>query len=160
MRPKVMGSLLRETVSAWNEDKAPRLGAALAYYAVFSLAPLLIIAIGIAGFVFGEQAARGEIVAQLKETVGEPTAAAIEELLKNTQQTGSSSLATLTALVLLFFGATGLFVQLQDALNTIWKVAPKPGRPILTMIRDRLLSFSLVLAVAFLLLVLLVVSAS
>src|SRR5262249_33890135 len=111
MRLKAIGSLLKETFDEWSEDKAPRLGAALAYYAVFSLAPLLIIAIGIAGVVFGEQAARGEIVAQLKESVGQPTASAIEELLKNTQQSGEGVFATLSALVLLFFAATGLFVQ-------------------------------------------------
>jgi len=152
--------LLKETFNEWSLDKAPRLGAALAYYTVFSLAPLLIVAIAIAGFVFGEQAARGEIITQLQELVGEPTASAIAELLKNTQQTGASSWAAVIGFAILFFGATGLFVQLQDALNTIWKVAPKPGRPVLSMARDRLVSFVLVLGTAFLMLLLLVVSAA
>jgi len=160
MRPKVIWSLLKETFNEWSEDKAPRLGAALAYYTIFSLAPLLIIVTGIAGLIFGEQAARGQIVAQLRETAGEPTASAIEELLKNTQETGGGSLAAILGLALLLFGATGMFVQLQDALNTIWKVTPKPGRPILSMLRDRLLSFALVVGTAFLLLLLLVVSAA
>src|SRR5579864_5086799 len=103
MRPKMLGSLLKETFNEWNEDKAPRLGAALAYYAVFSLAPLLIIAVGIAGLVFGEQAARGEIAVQMKETLGEPTGSAIEQLLKTSQQTGGNSLAAITGMILLIF---------------------------------------------------------
>jgi len=160
MRPKVIWSLLKQAFDDWSEDKAPRLGAALAYYAIFSLAPLLIIVIGIAGLVFGEQAARGELVAELKQTVGEPAASAIEELLKNTQRTGGSSWATIIGFAILVFGATGLFVELQDALNTIWKVTPRPGRPILSMLRSRLLSFILVLGTALLLFALLVVSAA
>jgi membrane protein len=160
MKPKVVWSLLKETYDEWSEDKAPRLGAALAYYTVFSLSPLLILVIGIAGLVFEEQAARGQIAARLEETVGEPAASAIEELLKNAQTTGGFSLAAVLGFAILFFGATGLFVQLQDALNTIWKVAPKPGRPIWGMLRDRLLSFVLVLGSAFLVLILLVVSAA
>ncbi|HLJ93866.1 MAG TPA: YihY/virulence factor BrkB family protein [Gemmataceae bacterium] len=159
MTLKVIGSLLNETFNQWLEDKAPRLGAALAYYALFSLAPLLIIVIGIAGLVAGEQKARGQLVRELKETAGEPMAGAIEGLLKSTHETGGSSLATIGGFAILLFGATGLFVQLQDALNTIWKVTPKPGRPILSMLRDRLLSFALVLGSAFLLLLLLVISA-
>lgn len=158
MGPKTIWLLVKETTNEWLEDKASRLGAALAYYTIFSLAPLLIIAIGIAGLVFGEEAARGQIVIQLKQTTGEPTASAIEELLKNTHETGGSSLAAVLGLAIFLFGATGVFVQLQDALNTIWKVAPKPGRPILSMLRDRLLSFVLVFGTALLLLLLLVVS--
>jgi len=160
MRLKTLGSLIKESYNAWSEDKAPRLGAALAYYTIFSLAPLLIIVIGIAGLVFGEQAARGQLFAQIKDTVGPAAASAIEDLLKNTQKTGGSWLATVIGFVVLLVGATGLFVQLQDALNTIWKVAPKPGRPILSMLRDRLLSFILVLGATLLLLALLVVSAA
>jgi membrane protein len=159
MSAKAIWSLVKNTFTEWSEDKAPRLGAALAYYTIFSLAPLLIIAVGVAGLVFGEKAARGEIVRQLKQTVGETAASAIEELLKNTQSTGTSSWAAVFGFIILFFGATGLFVQLQDALNTIWKVAPKPGRPLLTLLRDRLFSFLLVLGTASLLLILLLVSA-
>jgi membrane protein len=158
MRLKRIGSLFKDTFNEWSLDKAPRLGAALAYYAIFSLAPLLIIAIGVAGLVLGEQAARGEVFAQIKATVGETAARAIEELLKSTQRTGGNRLVALLGFAIFLFGATGLFVQLQDALNTIWKVTPKPGRPIWSMVRDRLLSFALVLGTAFWLLVLLLVS--
>ena len=160
MRIKTLGSLLKQSYDAWSEDKAPRLGAALAYYTIFSLAPLLIIIIGIAGLVFGKQAAQGQLFHQIKDAVGTTAASAIEDLLKNTQQTGGSWLATVIGFVVLFVGATGFFVQLQDALNTIWKVAPKPGRPILAMLRDRLLSFILVLGATLLLLALLVVGAA
>jgi membrane protein len=160
MRLKTLGSLLKQSYNAWSEDKAPRLGAALAYYTIFSLAPLLIIVIGIAGLVFGEQAAHGQLFREIKDTVGTGGASAIEDLLKNTQQTGGSWLATIIGFVVLLLGATGLFVQLQDALNTIWKVAPRPGRPIRDMLRDRLLSFILVLGTTLLLLALLVVGAA
>src|SRR5438094_418568 len=135
MAPKRIWSLFKSAFDEWSEDKVPRLGAALAYYAIFSLAPLLIIAIGVAGLVFGEQAARGEIVKQLKQTVGETAASAIEELVKNSRETGSGSWTAIIGFTILLFGATGLFVQLQDALNTIWKVAPKPGRPVLVLLR-------------------------
>jgi membrane protein len=158
MRLKALWSLLKQSYDAGSEDKAPRLGAALAYYTIFSLAPLLIILIGIAGFLFGEQAARGQLFAQLKNTVGSTAASAIEDLLKNTQMTGGGWWATVIAFVILLLGATGLFGQLQDALNTIWKVAPKPGRPIWQMVRERLFSFILVLGTGLLLLALLLVS--
>jgi membrane protein len=158
MRLKVMGALLKDVANEWLEDKASRLGAALAYYTIFSLAPLLIIVIGVAGLVFGEQAVRGELGTQMKAMLGERAAAAIEDLLRNTQQTGTSSWAAVIGFVILLFGATGLFVQLQDALNTIWKVMPKPGRPIRSLLWDRWLSFLLILGTAFLLLVLLFAS--
>jgi membrane protein len=158
MRLSEIGALFKQTLDEWLADKASRLGAALAYYTLFSLAPLLIIVIGIAGLVFGEQAVRGEIATQMKATLGESAASAIEDLLKNSQATGGSSWATVVGFAILLFGATGLFVQLQDALNTIWKVTPRTGRPIWSMLRERLLSFTLVLGTAFLLLVLLVVS--
>jgi membrane protein len=157
---KVVGSLLGEVFHDWNEDKAPRLGAALAYYSVFSLAPLVVIAIGIAALVFDEQTARGGIVREIEETLGQPAARAIEDLMKHAQKSGQSGLATALGLVVLLFGASGVFIQLQDALNTIWKVTPKAGGGLWTMIRDRLLSFAVVLGTGFLLLVSLVVSAA
>lgn len=159
MEPKEVFQLLKETVQNWLADKAPRLGAALAYYSIFSLSPLLIIAIGIAGLVFGPEAARGEIVEQISQTVGEPVALALQSLLASTEKTGGATAATIIGIVLLLFGASGVFVQLQDALNTIWKVAPKPGLGIKEMVWDRLLSLGLVLTIGFLLLVSLVVSA-
>jgi membrane protein len=158
MRLKAIGALFKDACNEWLADKASRLGAALAYYTIFSLAPLLFLVIGIAGLVFGQQAVRGDLDQQMKTAFGEPAATAIQDLLKNTQQTGTGPWATAIGLVVLFFGATGLFVQLQDALNTIWKVMPRPGRPIWSMLVDRWLSFLLILGTAFLLLVFLVAS--
>jgi membrane protein len=160
MTAKTGWQMLRETVDAWIDDKAFRMGAALAYYSVFSMAPLLLIAIGIAGLVFGEQAARGEVLGQVRDTVGTQTAAAIEEILAHAGHDGGGTWATVVGLVVLFFGASGVFVELQDALNTIWKVMPRPGRTVWEMIRERLLSFSVILGTGFLLLVSLVVSAA
>lgn len=151
---------LKQTVNEWLADKAMRLGAALAYYSVFSIAPLVIIAIAISSFVFGEQAAQGEIVQQIQGMVGESGARAIEDMLASNKERGSGGLATAFGVVALLFGASGVFGQLQDALNTIWKVEPKPGRGVLGVIKDRFFSFTMVLGTGFLLLVSLIVTAA
>lgn len=158
MKPAIIWSLLKATFREWNDDKAPRLGAALAYYSVFSLAPLLVIAAGIASLVLGERAARGEIAHQLQNWVGEPAASAIARMLENSNATGGGTRATVIGLALLLFGASGVFIQLQDALNTIWKVTPRPGQVWWSIVRDRLLSFTLVLGTGLLLLVSVVVT--
>src|SRR5947208_2508301 len=158
MKLRVIWTLVKDTVYEWNEDKAPRLGAALAYYSVFSIAPLLILVIALASLIFGEKAAEGAIVGE--GTVGEPLAKAVEFLLQHAHEEGGGVAATVTGVIVLFFGATGVFGQLQDALNTIWKVAPKPGRAWLGMLKDRFLSFVVVLGTGFLLLTSLVVSAA
>jgi membrane protein len=136
------------------------MGAALAYYTVFSLAPLLLIAIGIASAVFGEEAAGGKIVEQIEQTVGTPAARAIQEMLKHTHESSGHALPTVVGILVLLFGASGVFVELQDALNTVWKVKPELGQGLLPWLRDRLMSFSVVLGTGFLLLVSLVVSAA
>jgi membrane protein len=151
--------LLTAAASKWSEDKAPRLGAALAYYTVFSLAPLLVIIIGIAGLVFSQKAAEGAIVEQISGLVGEQSAAAIQAMLAKAHTPSSGALATIVGIATLLLGASGLFGQLQDALNTIWGVEPKPGRGVLGMLKDRFLSFVAILGTAFLLLVSLVLSA-
>jgi membrane protein len=158
--PKGFWGLLKETGKEWSEDKAPRLGAALAFYSVLSLAPLLVIALSIAGAAFGEEAARGEVVAQIEGMVGAQGAQAIEEMIANAQKPQTGTLAAVLGIITLLFGAAGVFGQLQDALNTIWEVEPKPGRGVLGMIKDRFLSLTLVLGTAFLLLVSLALSAA
>jgi membrane protein len=160
MTPRTIFRLLKETALAWTEDKAMSLGAALAYYSVFSATPLLVIAIAIAGVVFGEQAAEGRIVQQIHATVGEPAAQALEALLANAGAQGTGVIATVVGIVLLLFGASGVFSQLQDSLNTIWKVTPKPGRGLATMVRGRFLAFIMVLIIGFLLLVSLAATAT
>jgi membrane protein len=127
---------------------------------VFSLAPLLLIAIAIAGFFFGEEAARGEIFGQIQGLVGAEGALAIQAMLENANRPGSGgTIATIVGVVVLLFGASGVFGQLQTALNTIWEVKPKPGQGIRSFLQARFLSFAMVLVIGFLLLVSLVLSA-
>ena len=157
---KAILDLLKETFSEWSKDKASRLSAALAYYTVFSLAPLLIIVIAIAGAVFGEEAARGEIVGQIQGLVGRDGAELIETAIENANKPATGRFASIISIVVLLFGASGVFAELQDALNTVWEVQPKPERGLINVIRNRFLSFTMVLGVGFLLLVSLVASAA
>jgi membrane protein len=158
-RFKTAFDVIRQTFRDWSEDKAPRLGAALAYYTVFSIAPLLIIVVAIAGLWFGKQAAQDQIFAQIAGLLGEEGAKTISGMLQAANKPHEGIIASVLAVVTLIFGATGVFVQLQDALNTIWEVKPKPGRGIMGFIRQRLLSLAFVFGIGFLLLVSLVVSA-
>lgn len=160
MRVKNGLKLLKATFTEYNEDKVPLLAAALAYYTVFSLAPLLLIVIAIAGSVFGEEAARGEIVGQIQGLIGKEGAEAVQVMLQNTQKPDSGgTVATVFGIITLLFGASGVFGQLQDALNLIWDVEPRPGQGIRNFIQTRLLSFAMVVVIGFLLLVSLVISA-
>ena len=152
--------LTKVTFNQWIDDKCMRLGAALAYYTMFSLAPMLVVAIAVAGFVFGEEAARGEIVGQLRGLVGETGGRAIEALLLSVSQPGHGLVATIVGVITFLVGATTAFVELQDSLNTVWGVQPKPGRGVMGLVRDRLLSFAMVVSIGFLLLVSLVMSAA
>jgi membrane protein len=155
-----IGSMLRQTVFAWIDDKAPQLGAALAFYTALSIAPLLVISLGIAALVFGQEAARGGVQDQMQFLVGDQGAKAIDEMISNANNTGKGVVATGLSLVILLVGASGVFGQLQQSLNAIWKVQPKGGRGIVGIIRDRFLSFVMVLGSAFLLLVSLLLSAA
>jgi membrane protein len=155
-----MLSLLKQTASEWMEDDAPSLGAALAYYTVFSLAPLMTIAIAIAGFFFGKDAAQGQIFDELRVLLGEEGGKAVEEMVQSASaQPTTGIIATVISVAVLLFGASGVFGQLQASLNKIWGVKPKPGRGVLGMIKDRLLSFGFTLVVGFLLLVSLLLTA-
>lgn len=157
---KTLFELLRETFNEWNQDKAPRLAAALAYYTAFSIAPLLVIAIAIAGLAFGAEAVRGELQGQIQRVVGADAASAIEEMVAAASNQSTGLIASIIALVTLLLGAAGLFGQLKDALNTVWNVAPKPGTGgIVATIKGQFLSFTMVLGIGFLLLVSMVISA-
>jgi membrane protein len=159
--PRDLWSMLKEAGNSFVEDKAPRLGAALAYYTIFSLAPLLVIVLAVAGLVFGKEAASGQIKGQVETLVGEDGGKAVEQMVASADQPQTGTLATVIGIAMLLFGAAVLFGQLQDALNTIWGVQPKPNRGLIKgILRDRFLSFSMVLGTAFLLLVSLVVSAA
>lgn len=152
--------LLQEAAAGWVEDKATRLSAALAYYSAFSLAPLLLIAISIAGLVFGEEAAQGVVQEQLSSAIGRQGASALESMIAEAQKSGSSGVMTLVGVVLLLFSASGVFGQLKDALNTVWELETKPGRGVVGIIKDRFLSMTMVVGVGFLLLVSLILSAA
>jgi membrane protein len=151
--------VIKQTFKDWSDDHAPRLGAALAYYTIFSIAPLLLIVIAVAGLWFGREAAQQQIFGQIGGLVGENGAQAIQGIMKAADKPHSGMIATVVGIVTLLFGATGVFIQLQDALNTIWEVKPKPGQGIKGFIRHRILSLAMVFGIGFLLLVSLVVSA-
>jgi len=150
--------LLKRSGSAWVADNAPSMGAALAFYSAFSLAPLLIIVIAIASAAYGEDAARGAIVAQLGGIVGVSAAQAIQALLKGAQETTTGIVATTIGAIAVLVGATTVLVELQDDLDRIWKAPPREGSGLLTIVRARVLSLGMVLAIGFLLLVSLVLT--
>src|SRR5438552_3601709 len=156
-------TLLKDTYKQFAVDDTWTLGAALSYYTVFSLAPILIIVIAVAGMVFGHEAVQGQVYGQVRQFLGPDGAKQVEELIKNAYQPGKSQLATWLAAATLIFGATTVFYQLQMALDRIWEVKPKPHKgwkSFLDYVRHRFLSFSLVLGVAFILLVSLVINAA
>lgn len=158
---RALGSLLRAAAVAWVNDRAPSMGAALAYYTLFSLAPLLLIAISVAGAVFGIDAARAEILQQLRLLLGNDGAQAIATLLDNVRQSGQSTLGTAVGVLFLVVGATTVFAELQDSLDHIWHVdTPRRGGSLWQLLRARLLSFGLVLGIGFLLTVSLAASAA
>ncbi len=159
MSRKTLIKLLIETFREWQTDEASRLAASLAYYTSVSLAPLLIIVLAIAGAIFGEEAARGEIVSQIQGLVGIDGAKVIETAIESANKPKISSIASIISIIVLLFGASGVFAELQAALNIIWEVKAKPGQGMGNFIRKRLLSFSAVLGIGFLLLVSLVISA-
>jgi membrane protein len=153
-------ALLKDAGKKFLADDAPRLGAALAFYTALSLSPLLLAVVALAGFIFGEQAARGELVEQLRDTIGQEGASVVEQLVAKSAAGSGGVIATVIALAIVVFGASRVFTELQGALNTIWKVpGRKPDSGIWNWIKDRLLSVSLVCGTAFLLIVSLVASA-
>lgn len=159
MNPKAILGLLKETFKEWKDDNASRLAAALSYYMIFSLAPVLIIAIAIVGSIFGEEAAKGEIVEQIQGLVGQQGAQFIQTAITNAHRPDASGgLASLISIVVLLFGASGVFSELQETLNTIWDVKLKPGGGIWGILKKRILSFLTVLGVGLFLLLSAVIS--
>src|SRR4030095_16230204 len=153
--------LLKDTFRQWNSHQAPRMGAALAFYAVLSLAPLLILVVGICALAFGTAGAQAQLLEQFRSMVGDEGARAVEGVLKSAQKPATGALASVIGLVTLLFGASGVFVELRAALNKLWEVEPgtSASGP-WAFIKDRFLSFGMVLAIGFLLLVSLAVSAA
>jgi membrane protein len=154
-----LGWLLKDAAVGWSQHRAQRLGASLAFYTTLALAPLTLIAIAIAGYFFGEEAAKGEIVHQFEHLVGKNGATAIEVLIHNANQPHHGSLATVISVGLLLYGATNVFAELKDSLDTIWEVKRKPGLGLWLIVKTQALSFVVVLGTGFLLLVSLLLTA-
>lgn len=144
--------LLKSTFDNWMEDNALRLSAALAYYSIFSIAPLLVIAVSVAGLVLGGDAVQGQLDNQLKAYIGPQAADGVQTLVQSASKPSEGWTGALIGFVTLLVGASGVFGQLKDALNTIWEVKPKPGGGIMNFVRDRLMNFGMVLVIGFLLL--------
>ena len=151
--------LIKDSAVAWLDDGCPRLGAALAFYTIFSLAPVLIIGISVASFAFGREAVQGHVVTQIQHLVGHDAALTIQAMIENAHRSRSGVTATLLGIATLLVGATAVFGELQDAFNLIWRSKPRPRSFWLSMIISRLLSFSLVVALGFLMLASLIASA-
>jgi membrane protein len=161
MNIKQIWTLIKSSVSSWLDDYAPSMGAALAYYTVFSIAPLLLIVISTAGLVFGEEAVRGEIFGQLRGLMGDQGAAAVESLLASVSKPEEGAAGAFFGTVLLLIGATTVFGELQDAFDRIWRVPGKDKKGgIWGLIRTRLFSFGMILGIGFLLMVSLVFNAA
>ncbi len=159
MLVKQIWALFKSVFKSWNDDHAQSMGAALAYYTLFSIAPLLLIVIAISGIVFGPQAARGEILDQLHSLMGEQGARAVQTLLESTNQPTEGIAATTIGIVLLVIGATTVFGELQDSLDRIWRVPARNSSGLWSLIRARLLSFGMIMGTGFLLMVSLIFSA-
>ena len=155
-----MKKLLFESIKAWIDHRASSRGAALAFYTLFSMTPILILAIAIAGYFFGAQAAQGEIIGQIQGLVGPNGAQAVQALLAAARNPLSGLVATLVATVLLLIGATSVFAELKGSLDEMWGVTPSEHSTFIILLKTRFLSFSLVLVLAFLLLISLVISAT
>jgi membrane protein len=152
-------AVLKDTVREWIDDNAARVAASLAFYTLLSLAPLVILTIAIAGVVMGEDTARDRIIYEVGQLVGPEGAKTVNAVVASAHQSNDGVLSTVIGLIVLFVGASGVFGELQYAMNTIWGVKPKQSSGLMLLVRERVFSFAMVIAVAFLLLVSLVVSA-
>jgi len=158
--PRAAWALLKEACSAWMADNAPSFGAALAFYTIFSLAPVLIVVIAVAGVVFGREAAEGEILRQIQTLVGHSGATTIQSVIQSANRPGLGVIASTLSVATVLLGASGAFLELQDTLNKIWRTKPRSESFWVCAIRKRCLSFGLVLGTGFLLLVSLALSAA
>ena len=159
-RMKKYIQVFKETFKEFGEDKVPRLGAALAYYTIFSIGPLLLIAVAMAGIFWGEEAAQGKISGELGKVFGSEMADSLEKMVQAANKPKSGMVATIVGVVTLMLGASGVFGQLKDALNTIWNVEQKKAGGIMGFVKERFLSMAMVLGIGFLLLITLVLDAA
>ena len=155
---KKVWRLLKETTSEFIDDNGMKHSAALSYYTIFSLPPLLIIIINIAGYFFGAEAVRGEIFGQINGLVGNDAALQIQEIIKNVKLSDSNAFITIFGIIILVIGASGVFVEIQDSINIIWGIKAKPKKGLIRFIKNRLMSFSMIGSVGFLLMVSLIIN--
>jgi len=153
-----LGHLFKETFNGFIDDNALKLSAALSYYTIFSLPPLLIIIISLSGVFFGADAVRGEVFGQIKGLVGNEAALQIQETIKNVKLSNSNTFITTLGLIILLIGASGVFAEIQDSINYIWGIKAKPKRGLIKYVYNRLMSFSMIGSVGFLLLVGLIIN--
>src|SRR4051812_1105336 len=146
-------SIATETFSNWNKHNAPRLGASLAFYTIVSLAPIVILVISLASLVFGHTAAQEQILQQVHNMIGEDGARGVQEMLEHAKKPSSSMIASILGVITLLLGASGVLTELRDALNLIWEAKAKPGSNLMNLLREKFLSFGMVLALGFLALV-------
>lgn len=156
--PDKIKFLFKETFREFIDDNAVKLSAALSYYTIFSLPPLLIIIISASGFFFGDEAVRGELFGQINGLVGNSAALQIQEAIKNVKLSNSNTFITTTGIIILFIGASGVFAEIQDSINYIWGIKAKPKRGFIKFLKNRLMSFSMIGSTGFLLLVGLIVN--
>ncbi len=163
MKKKITGkkiwNIIKKSVIGFSDDRVATLSSSLAYYTVFSMAPLLIIIISLSGLFLGQDAAQGKVYAQLAKFIGSNTALQLQEMIKNASLTGKSEMAVIIGIVTLLIGATTVFSQIQDSINSIWGLKPKPKKGWLKLLKNRFLSFSIIIGLGFLLLVSLSISA-
>lgn len=148
-RVKTVFGFMKEVFSNFSDDKVMKFSASLSYYTVFSIAPILIIMVTVAGVIFGKEAAQGQIYGQINGLVGSEAAAQIQEIIGNTATSGKTFIASVISIIALIFGATGVFGEIQDSINTIWGLKSKPKSGILRMVLNRLISFSLIISLGF-----------
>lgn len=151
--------VLKEAASGFSEDNCAKLSAALSYYTIFAIGPLLIIIISLSAIFYGRDAVQGKLYGQLNGLIGSDAALQVQEIIKNSQHSGKGVIGTIIGTVFLIVGATGIFTEIQDSINFIWSLRAKPKRGIVKFFVNRLLSFSLIVSLGFLLIVSLVVSA-
>jgi membrane protein len=160
MNYKAIWPLLQQTFSDWNKHDAPRLGAAIAFYSILSLAPLVIVTIAIVALAFGRDTAQHHLLSQVEAMIGPQGAEAVQAMIESGQKGASGIFSTIVGVITLLLGASGVFGELRSALNTMWDATPPAEGGLWRMIRERFLSFGMVMAVGFLLLVSLAVSAA
>ncbi len=156
---KKIWAFFSEVIESFIDDKAPKFGAALSFYTIFSLAPLLIVIIALAGTFFGEAAARGRVIIEIQDIMGKEGAAIIQTALKNASYASTNFFAIIISAITIFIGSTIVFVDIQESLNSIWKVKPLPGRGMIKgFLKDRIISFIMVLGTGLLFLLTLIIS--